>query len=301
MIPLIVVEGPTASGKTALAVEIAKQVGGEVVSADSMQIYKYMDIGSAKPTKEEMQGIPHHMIDIVMPDCNYSLSDYVKEAHKVIADISGRGKIPVMAGGTGLYINTVMNNISLSDEEDTGGKVREALEKFLAENGQEALFEKLRNIDPESAEKIHPNNTKRVIRAIEIFENTGKTMSQQNEMSRKSPQIYKTAEFAVEFDREVLYDRINRRVDIMFEEGLVDEVRHCADMGCTRAHTSMQAIGYKEILDYFEGLCTLSEAKDKIKQETRRYAKRQLTWFKRNNVTWLRPGEIPDLTEFLQN
>ncbi len=300
MIPLIVVGGPTASGKTALAVKIAGKVGGEVVSADSMQIYKYMDIGSAKPTKEEMQGVPHHMIDIVEPWQNFSLCDYAKQAHEVIRDIHSRGKIPVMAGGTGLYINTVMNNIKLSDEEETDGRVRKALEEYLIQNGKEALFDRLKKIDPESAENIHPNNTKRVIRAIEIYENTGKTMSHQIADSQKAPKIYKTLQFAVDFEREELYDRINRRVDIMMESGLIEEVRHCVKLGCSRENTSMQAIGYKEVLDYFDGIYDIEETTEIIKQETRRYAKRQLTWFKRNDITWLRPGEMPDLSGFIK-
>ncbi len=300
MIPLIVVEGPTASGKTKLAVEIAQMVCGEVVSADSMQIYKYMDIGSAKPTKEEMQGIPHHMIDIVMPTVNFSLCDYVSRAHGIIRDIHSRGKIPVMAGGTGLYINTVMNNIMLSDEEETDGSVRKALEEYLEKNGKEALFERLKKIDPVSAENIHPNNTKRVIRAIEIYENTGKNMTEQIENSKKNPPIYDTIEFAVDFERDELYDRINRRVDIMLEDGLVSEVENCVKLGCKRENTSMQAIGYKEVLDYFDGMYTYDEMSEKIKLETRRYAKRQLTWFKRNNIHWLKPGQTPDLSDFLK-
>lgn len=299
MIPLIVIEGPTASGKTALAVEIAERVNGEVVSADSMQIYKYMDIGSAKPTKEEMRGIPHHLIDVVMPTQNYSLADYVSAAHAAIRDIYTRGKIPIMAGGTGLYINTVINNISLSEEAEDSG-IRHFLEKYLEDKGKDALFDRLKKIDPESAERIHPNNTKRVIRAIEIYEKTGKTMSRHIEDSKKQPKMYNTLEFAVNYDREQLYDRINKRVDIMLENGLLEEVGRCVELGCTRDNTSMQAIGYKEVLDYFDGLCGMNELREKIKRETRRYAKRQLTWFKRNNINMLRPGEIPDTNEFLK-
>ncbi len=300
MIPLIAVEGPTASGKTALAVKIAKAVGGEVVSADSMQIYKHMDIGSAKPTAEEMEGVPHHLIDIVEPTENFSLWDYAEAAHKAIADIHSRGKIAILAGGTGLYINTVMNNIALSGEIETDGEIRRSIESFYESCGKEALFERLKEIDPVSAENIHPNNIKRVIRAIEIYENTGKTMAKQIETSKKSPKIYDTAEFAIEYDREILYDRINRRVDIMMKQGLIAEVEKCVRLGCKRENTSMQGIGYKEVLDYLDGVYTEEELAEKIKMETRRYAKRQLTWFKRNNITWLKPEETPDLSRWLK-
>ena len=293
MIPLIVIEGPTASGKTDLAVKTAQLIGGEVVSADSMQIYKYMDIGSAKPTKEEMCGVPHHLIDIVEPTHNFSLHEYALAAHAAIADIASRGKVPVMAGGTGLYIDTVKNNIILSDEKDDP-RVRQKYEDFYASNGADALHLLLYKKDPESAEKIHKNNVKRVIRALEINELAGMYMSEAQKKSRNGEKIYDVFEFAIDYDREVLYDRINRRVDIMFEKGLVEEVKHCIELGCTRKNTSMQAIGYKEILNYFDGICTLDESKEKIKIESRRYAKRQLTWFRRSNITWLSPSESID-------
>ena len=290
MIPLLVIGGPTASGKTALAIELAKRLDGEIVSADSVQIYKYMNIGSAKPDEEEKQGIVHHLIDVCEPTENFSLGDYLALARKVIADIHARGKLPVVAGGTGLYINSLIDNIELSDEKDTL-RVREKLSEFAEKNGIEALHNRLRQIDPESAERIHPNNVKRVMRALEVFETTGKTMTENLKESKKPP-IYKAVQYAINHDRQVLYDRINKRVDIMLEMGLVSEVESLVKMGCNRDNTSMQAIGYKEVLDYFEGNTTYEEMAEEIKQATRRYAKRQITWIKRNDMTWLEAGEI---------
>lgn len=290
MKPMLIIGGPTASGKTALAVNLALRLDGEVVSADSMQIYKYMDIGSAKPKEEEKLGVPHHLIDVAHPTQNFSLNDYLILARNAIDDIHSRGKLPIMAGGTGLYINSVINNIELADQPDTSG-VRQKLTEFAEKNGTEALFEKLKSIDPESAEKIHPNNVKRVIRAIEIFETTGVTMTQSIINSKKPPK-YKTLQLGMDFPREVLYDRINKRVDIMFEEGLVEEVKNLVKMGCTRDNTSMQGIGYKEVLDYLEGKTSFEEMSEQIKQATRRYAKRQLTWFRRNDMVWLDPETL---------
>ncbi len=294
MIPLIIVEGPTASGKTDLAVKIAKAIDGEVVSADSMQVYKYMDIGSAKPTPEERCGIPHHMFDVVNPTENFSLAEYVKMAHEVIKDIHKRDKKVVIAGGTGLYIDFLKDNLVLSDE-DEDNSVREKLEEFADTYGIDALHKRLAEVDEISAAKIHPNNVKRVIRALEVYEKTGLKMSEQVEESKKGEKIYDYKEFGIMYDREILYDRINRRVDIMFDMGLVAEVENLVRMGCTRDNTSMQGIGYKEVLDYLEGKTTLEETKEIIRQGTRRYAKRQMTWFKRSNVTWLSPGQMPNL------
>lgn len=293
-IKIITVEGPTASGKTSLGIEIALKYGGEIVSADSMQIYKHMDIGSAKPTAEELAAVPHHMISIAEPTVNYSLSDYVTEARKAIADIHKRGKIPVIVGGTGLYINTLINNINLS-EETPNSDLRHELERYAEEQGNEALHMRLEKIDPEAARNIHMNNVKRVIRAIEIYENTGITMTEQIRRSKSAGKIYEAHEYGVRYEREVLYDRINRRVDMMLESGLVGEVKACLKLGCTRDNTSMQGIGYKEVIDYLEDKCDFDTMAERIKQESRRYAKRQITWFKRNNITWLEPGEIPDI------
>lgn len=293
-IKIITVEGPTASGKTSLGIEIALKYGGEIVSADSMQIYKHMDIGSAKPTAEELAAVPHHMISIAEPTVNYSLSDYVTEARKAIADIHERGNIPVIVGGTGLYINTLINNINLS-EETPNSDLRHELERYAEEQGNEALHMRLEKIDPEAARNIHMNNVKRVIRAIEIYENTGITMTEQIRRSKSAGKIYEAHEYGVRYEREVLYDRINRRVDMMLESGLVGEVKACLKLGCTRDNTSMQGIGYKEVIDYLEDKCDFDTMTERIKQESRRYAKRQITWFKRNNITWLEPGEIPDI------
>lgn len=293
-IKIITVEGPTASGKTSLGIEIALKYGGEIVSADSMQIYKHMDIGSAKPTAEELAAVPHHMISIAEPTVNYSLSDYVTEVRKAIADIHKRGKIPVIVGGTGLYINTLINNINLS-EETPNSDLRHELERYAEEQGNEALHMRLEKIDPEAARNIHMNNVKRVIRAIEIYENTGITMTEQIRRSKSAGKIYEAHEYGVRYEREVLYDRINRRVDMMLESGLVGEVKACLKLGCTRDNTSMQGIGYKEVIDYLEDKCDFDTMTERIKQESRRYAKRQITWFKRNNITWLEPGEIPDI------
>lgn len=296
MIPLWIVEGPTASGKTALAVKIAKIFDGEVISADSMQIYKYMEIGSAQPSEKEKNGVPHHLMGIIEPTQNFSLSDYVKTAHKTIAEVAARGKLPVLCGGTGLYIDTVINNIKLS-EEKMNTQTRERLERFAKECGSGALHDKLREIDPKSAENIHPNNVKRVIRAIEIYENSGITMSEQIENSRNTEKLYDTKEFGVWYERPELFSRIDRRVDKMIEAGLLREVENLINIGVERKNTSMQGIGYKELLDYFEKKCTFEEAVEKIKQESRRYAKRQVTWFKRHNIKWLTPAQAANFTE----
>lgn len=290
MIPLVVIGGPTASGKTALSVALAKKIGGEIVSADSMQIYKYMDIGSAKPTEEEKEGIPHHLMDVALPTENFSLGDYLILARKAIEDIHSRGKMPIVVGGTGLYINSLINNIELTEEDNTS-KIRETLTKFVNSEGVAPLYERLKEIDPESAERIHPNNVKRVMRAVEIYEATGKTMTETLKESKRPP-IYKAFQYAIDYDREILYDRINKRVDIMIDQGLVEEVKTLIKMGCTRDNTSMQGIGYKEVFDYIEGKQSIGEMADEIKQATRRYAKRQLTWFKRNDMTWLKPDKI---------
>ncbi len=295
MKPLLVIGGPTASGKTALAVELALKFGGEIVSADSMQIYKYMDIGSAKPDLSEKKGVPHHMMDIAEPTVNFSLGDYLELARKVIDDIHERGKLPIVAGGTGLYIDSVVKNTKL-EKEAMSPEIREKLKGFAAQNGQAALHKRLAEIDPESAERIHPNNVKRVMRALEVYEATGKTMTE-NIRESKQPAIYKVQQYGILYDREVLYDRINKRVDIMFEKGLVEEVKSLVRMGCTRENTSMQGIGYKEVLDYLEGLVTKEEMTENIKQSTRRYAKRQMTWFNHNGTEWISPDNLAGLED----
>lgn len=285
--PLIVVAGPTASGKTRLAIDIAKAVGGEIVSADSMQTYKYMDIGSAKPTAEERSEVKHHLIDFLEPDAEFSVADYTDMAHGVISDIAARGKMPVMCGGTGLYINSVVNDVTFG-ETKTDYEMRSELQKYADENGNEALLELLREVDPVSAQRLHPNNVRRVIRAIEFYRLTGETISAHQEMTKQTEGRYSAVMFCIKWDREALYERINKRVDIMLRDGLSDEVKRLVDMGYTKALNSMKAIGYKELIDYFNGECSYEDAVELIKQSSRRYAKRQLTWFRRDErIHWL--------------
>jgi len=287
MIPLVIIAGPTASGKTALAIEVAKRIGGEVISADSMQIYKKMNIGSAKPTEEEMDGVPHHLLSVADPSQSFSLSDYAALAHEAIKDVYERGKIPILAGGTGLYIDTVADNIQLSEAQG-GGEVREALQREAEEKGAEYIYNKLMEIDPESAKKLHVNDTKRVIRALEIFYLSGETKTKADEKSKKNKKIYDYLYFAIETDRKILYNRINVRVEKMIEEGLFDEVQSLCGEIDTKNSTAMFGIGYREVLWYFKGLVTKNEATELIKRNTRRLAKRQLTWFGKNkNIIWI--------------
>lgn len=280
-IPLIIVAGPTASGKTALAIELARHLDGEIVNADSMQIYKYMDIGTAKPTKEERAAAVHHLIDFLEPDESYSVADYARDAHEVIADITSRGKIPVMCGGTGLYINAVADDVTFGEVE-TDYALREELKKIAEEKGGEYLIEMLREFDPVSAERLHPNNLKRVIRAIEFYRLTGVPISEHQAETKRKKSRYDPLIMCIEWERETLYERINRRVDMMFDAGLIDEVKRLREMGFTRELNSMQGIGYKEVMDYLDGAASLDETKEIIKQSSRRYAKRQMTWFRRD-------------------
>lgn len=289
--PIIVVAGPTASGKTRLAIDIAKAVGGEIVSADSMQIYKYMDIGSAKPTPEEQNEIPHHLIDFVEPDTEFSVADYTEAAHRVIADIAARGKMPVMCGGTGLYINSVVNDVTFG-EIDTDYEMRAELQAYADKHGNEELLRLLAEVDPVSAARLHPNNVRRVIRAIEFYRLTGETISKHQAMTKQAEGRYSPVMLCIAWERAVLYERINKRVDIMLRDGLEDEVRRLMDMGYTKALNSMKAIGYKELIDYINGECTYESAVELIKQSSRRYAKRQLTWFRRDErIHWLEAGD----------
>ena len=284
---LIVITGPTASGKTALSVELAKKLDAEIVNADSMQIYKYMDIGTAKPTLEERQGVPHHLIDIVNPDEQFSVARYCQCAKDAIDDVHSRGKAVVMVGGTGLYVDSLVNNIQFT-EIQPDEEYRSKMEEIADEKGNGHIYNMLLDIDPESAEKISQSDRKRIIRALEVYHLTGKTITWHNEQSRSVPSPYNTTMFAINVDREVLYDKINRRVDIMVANGLVDEVKSIINMGVPKNSTAMQAIGYKEIAEYLDGNITLDEATDKIKQGSRRYAKRQLTWFRRNEkIHWI--------------
>ena len=279
-IPLIAIVGPTASGKTSLSVEICKRIGGEVVSCDSMQIYKGMDIATAKPTVDEMCGIPHHMMDFLPPDEPYSVAAYCESAKKVIADITSRGKIPVLCGGTGLYYSTLVDNIEFLEQE-TDFEYRNFLQKTAEEQGAEVLLEMLRKVDPETAEDLHINNLKRIIRALEIYKATGKTKSEQNALSRSRSSDFDLTAICLDArDRAFLYDRINRRVDIMVADGLVEEARQTYTD--TLGKTACQAIGHKELYPYFSGEKSLDDCIENLKMQTRRYAKRQLTWFRRD-------------------
>ena len=280
-IPILVVAGPTASGKTALAVELAKEYNGEVISADSMQIYKKLDIGSAKPTKAEMEGIPHHMLDIIEPNETFSVAAFVEMAKGIIDDIISRGKLPILAGGTGLYVNSLIDDVEFSDEAaDT--KIRDELNKLLKEKGIDYIADMLRDIDPVSYEKIHKNNTKRVIRAVEFFKINGYPISRQVEDSKKKESRFDPLILMISRPRDYLYERIEKRVDIMLSEGLIDEVKGLMDMGLTKKNQSMQGIGYKEVLDYLRGFSTKTEMVRILKRNTRHYAKRQITWFSRD-------------------
>lgn len=283
---VIVICGPTASGKTALSIELAKQINGEVVSADSMQIYKDMDIGTAKPTREEMQGIEHHLLDFVSPDQRYSVADYQKAAKKAIKEILQKGKTPIIVGGTGLYVDSLIYEIQYQNI-DFDEKYREELEKIAENQGLEKLYEKAIEIDEKAMQKISPNDKKRIIRVLEIYHATGKNKTEQEIESRKQPIEYDYRVFAINWDRQLLYERINKRVDIMIEQGLIEEVKKIKQK-YKKFPTAMQGLGYKEVVDYLEGKCTKEEMIEKIKMETRRYAKRQLTWFRKNKQTiWL--------------
>lgn len=288
---LIVVAGPTASGKTRLAIDIAKSVNGEIVNADSMQIYKYMNIGSAKPTLEEQSEAKHHLIDFLEPDEEFSVADYTELAHKIIAEIASRGKIPIMCGGTGLYINSVVNDITFGEIE-TDYKLREELNELAKQHSSQYLLDILKEFDPVSAQRLHPGNLRRIVRAIEFYRTTGIPISEHQEMTKQKESRYEPLMLCVKWDREVLYDRINKRVDIMLNDGLLDEVKCLMEMGYTKELNSMKGIGYKEVIDYFEGNMSLENTVNLIKQSSRRYAKRQLTWFRRDKrIHWLDANE----------
>ena len=283
---IVCVVGPTASGKTGFSIEYAKRNNGEIVSCDSMQIYKHMDIGTAKATAEERAAVPHHMLDFVEPNIDFSVADFVIAARECIDEISERGKLPVLCGGTGLYIDSIINNLEFS-EEKCDEEYRDYLWKMAEGKGSEAVHKLLLEADPIEAEKVHHNNVKRVIRALEICKTTGMTKTEADKLAIKEP-LYDAEIYGLNMDREKLYERINKRVDLMMEMGLLDEVKRLLSMGIRRDSTAMQAIGYKELVLYLDGGCTLEEAVDKIKQESRRYAKRQLTWFRRNkNIKWI--------------
>lgn len=284
---ILVVTGPTATGKTTLSVELAKKLGGEIVSADSMQIYRGMDIGTAKVTKAEMQNIPHHMIDIADPSEDYSVSRYVEEADAAVRGILSRGRLPIVAGGTNLYIDSLIAGLDFAEKAEDAA-LRESLNKQYDDIGGEAMLEHLRGFDPERAAKLHPADKRRIVRAVEIYILTGETITRHDEETKKRPKRYDAVKIALTFaDRAVLYDRINARVDKMVSDGLFDEVKGLLDSGLSPACTSMQAIGYKEPAAYFRGEMSKDAAIELIKLSSRRYAKRQLTWLRRDTtVLW---------------
>ena len=288
--PLLILTGPTAVGKTALSIQLAKAIGGEIVSADSMQVYRHMDIGSAKVTEEEMEGIPHYLIDVLDPQDDFNVATFQALARQAIDEIYSHKNIPIITGGTGFYIQALLYDIDFK-ENDEKNPIRKELEQLAKELGDKApgvLHEKLSRIDPEAARQIHANNIKRVIRAIEYFEQTGEKISEHNEEMHQKESPYNFLYYVLTRDRKTLYERIDKRVDIMIANGLVKELEKLKAMGCHRGQTSMQGLGYKEILDYLDGSCTLDEAIYILKRDTRHFAKRQLTWFRRErDVRWL--------------
>ena len=286
--PLIVLTGPTAVGKTALSVKLAKAVNGEIISADSMQVYKGMDIGSAKISKEEMEGIPHHLIDVLDPSEEFNIVKFKELSLKAMEEIYAKGKIPIIAGGTGFYIQSVLYDIAFENNEDER-TYRNELENIAKEpDGTLKLFQMLKECDPKSAEIIHQNNVKRVIRALEFFKETGLPISEHNEEQKQNESPYNFCYFVLNDDRDKLYENIEKRVDIMLKNGLLDEVKTLHEKGYTKDMVSMQGLGYKEILEYFNGEISLERAVYLIKRDTRHFAKRQLTWFRREKeISWV--------------
>lgn len=284
---LMVIAGPTASGKSETAVETARILNAEVISADSMQVYRYMDIGSAKITKEEEMGVPHHLIDVSDPDEAFDVTQYALLAKECVTDIRSRGRLPILCGGTGFYIQAVVRDIDFTE----GGMLtdyRKELSDYADRFGNEALHESLAGIDPESAAVIHPNNRKRVIRALEFFKETGEPIARHNEEEKLRSSPYDVYYYVLDDDRDFIYRKIDDRVDFMMEEGLVSEVSYLRSMGLSRNNVSMQGLGYKEMLDYLDGKCTLEEAVRVLKRDTRHFAKRQITWFKREqDAIWI--------------
>lgn len=284
--PLIILTGSTAVGKTALSIKLAKKINGEIISADSIQVYKKMNIGSAKISPDEMCGVPHHLIDVLDPKEDFNVVLFKAMALKALDTIYGKNKIPIIVGGTGFYIQALLNDISF--EETKISSYREELEAFVQEHGAHALHERLKDVDPVSYEKIHENNVKRVIRALEFYHDTGMPISKHNEEQSRKESPYNFIYFVLNDDRQKLYDRIDLRIDEMMKQGLLKEVKELLDYGCTKDMVSMQGLGYKEFIPYFEGTCSLEECIALLKRNTRHFAKRQLTWFRREPaVTWM--------------
>lgn len=289
---LVILTGPTAVGKTKLSIELARKIGGEIISADSMQVYKYMDIGSAKIRPEEMEEIPHFMVDELEPFEEFNVVVFQQKTKQYMEEIYQRGHIPILVGGTGFYIQAVLYDINFSEDDDNH-QIREKLESLAKEKGAEYLHEELRKIDPASANAIHANNVKRVIRALEYYRLTGQKISEHNEEQRRKESPYDFSYFVLNDHRELLYERIDKRVDEMIKDGLVEEVRKLKNMGYDRSYVSMQGLGYKEILSFLEGEISLEEAIYILKRDTRHFAKRQITWFKREKeVIWVNKPEL---------
>ena len=298
--PLIILTGPTAVGKTKLSIELAKAVNGQMISADSMQVYRHMDIGTAKIRPEEMQGIPHYLIDVLDPWESFDVVRFQTMSKEALEKIYTAGAIPIVVGGTGFYIQALLYNIDF-DENDSETGYRSELQSFADRHGVEALHDRLRQVDEKSADMIHPNNIKRVIRALEFYHQTGTRISEHNETQRQKESPYRFVYFVLDDERERIYRRIDQRIDQMLDQGLVAEVKQLRDMGCTRDMVSMQGLGYKEILAYLDGECTLEEAVYILKRDTRHFAKRQLTWFRREHeVRWIERQEYPDEAAMLQ-
>ena len=292
---VIVICGPTASGKTALSIKLAKQINGEIISSDSMQIYKYMDIGTAKPEQEEMEGIKHHLIDFVEPNQRYSVAEFKQDAEKAIEEIVSKGKTPIIVGGTGLYVDSLIYGIEYQDIK-IDEKYREQLEQRVEKEGLQKLYEEAQEIDPEAMAKISQNDKKRILRVLEIYKATGKNKTQQEIESRKEVK-YDYKVFAINLEREILYERINKRVDIMIEKGLIQEVEKLLQK-YDEFPTAMQGLGYKEVVEYLQGKTSKEEMIEKLKMETRRYAKRQITWFKKNKQTiWIGPQDLQKILD----
>jgi tRNA dimethylallyltransferase len=298
--PMVVLTGPTAVGKTALSIELAKKINGAIISADSMQVYKYMDIGSAKIMPEEMQGIRHYLVDELEPGEEFHIVRFQEMAKQALTEIYANGQIPIIVGGTGFYIQALLYDIDFT-EQNADASFREEMQQYADRSGAEALHEKLKEIDPVSYETIHANNVKRVIRALEYYHQTGQPISEHNELEHQKESPYNFAYFVLNDDRTKLYERIEQRIDIMLDQGLIEEVQTLKSMGCHRGMVSMQGLGYKEILDYLDGRCTLEEAVYILKRDTRHFAKRQITWFKRErDVIWLnKPDYSYDETRIL--
>lgn len=298
---IVIIVGPTAIGKTDISIATAKALNGEIISADSAQVYKYMDIGTAKISTEEMHGVKHHMIDEVTPDQSFSVANFRDRADKYIHEIIGKGKLPIIVGGTGLYVNALLNNLdftrSVGDED-----FRERMQEIADNKGNEYLYEMLKDIDIESYQRLHANDVRRVIRALEVYEFTGKTISYFQEESKKIPPRYNCAYIGLTMDRQKIYERIEQRVDAMIEKGLIEEVKTLLNMGYSRDLVSMQALGYKEIVRYLEGEISLEESIFILKRDSRHYAKRQLTWFRRDErIKWFNIDEYQDRVNLVKN